>query len=316
MKEASGKPEDPPKVVTPAPEDTGKDKPVPETVESLTHKLSVLQGKYNSEIVAIRDDVNLLTNLKNQVRQMTGQFRDASGKLNEANLFIQDLQKQITEKPADTGGDNAKLPTTLLSAEDREHLATEGFDDRSIEIFGKMIKTLAPERAVAPAITDELEQIKRDVQNDRENTFWTKLSLAVPDWESVNSGDQFNDWLDEVLPYSDKTKRDVLKAAQAQLDYRKVIQIFTDFKAANPGTTKPKKEEPKYDPAKQIEPASSVTHTETPEGEKPQGKIYTREEVKQYYKEVATGKYKGKDVEAAKIDADIIKANLEGRIQG
>ena len=125
--------------------DRDKDKPAQaETVDSLKallaeaqQKLATLQGKYNSEIQALKDDVNLLNNLKNQVRTLTDRTIDLSGKLTEANRLIGELQKQLAEKPAPA--DDGKIDLSALSEEDLEHLRGEGFDDKVIGILVKAL---------------------------------------------------------------------------------------------------------------------------------------------------------------------------------
>lgn len=308
------------------PEDRDKNQPAPaETVESLKtklaeaeQKLSTLQGKYNNEIQALKDDVNLLNTLKNQVRQANGQVQEINGKLNEANTLIGQLQKQIAEKQT------AETVKPSLSEEDREYLRGEGFEDRTIEIFSKVFS-----KGTANAgVQGELEKIKQELEQEKARDaerarakFWSELEEKVSDWATIN-GDrrvgtvimpEFDTWLDGTLPYSSKTRRDALMEAQAAWDYKTAIQIFNDFKSANPK----KKPEHQIDPAKQIDPASSVVNQQDPAGQvKPAGKLYTRQEVKDFYKDLSLGKYKGKEDEAKRIDADILLANNEGRIQG
>lgn len=304
-------------------EDRDKSQPAAaETVDSLKallaetqQKLATLQGKYNSEIQALKDDVNLLTNLKGQVRQLNGQLQDASGKLSEANRQIGDLQKQLSERPAAPAADDGKAVLSSLSEEDLEYLRGEGFDDKAI---GILLKALAGKGQAKPnQNNDELAQIKKEMQDEKVRKFWSEISEKVPDWESINSGDPFNDWLDEKLPYSNQTRRDRLQGAQRELDYGTVIQLFNDFKRDKPAAGKNKPEH-QIDPNKQIDPNSSVVNQQDPEGKiKPAGKIYTRQEIKEFYAELSKAAAKnGVTDEMKKTDADIIKANAEGRIQG
>jgi len=318
------------------PEDPGKKPPeapvAEETVESLKQKLSeaeqkysVLQGKYNSEIQALKDDVNLLNTLKNQNRQLTGQVQDLNGKLNEANVTIGELRKQVSEKTKDPVVEDAKV-LTLLKDEDKEYLKGEGFDEKTIEIFGNIVNTLVSKRTPQPSNASDketLEDIQRKMREKEDRTFWKELEAKVPDWESINGNPrngmqmlpEFDAWLDVRIPYSDQTRRDRMIAAQDVLDYETVIKIFNDFKAENPAT-RLKKPEPKVDPEKQIDPASSVSHEQHPDGAHPAGKIYTRQEVKEFYDGFTKGLWKGKEDEFDKKDREIIKAHQEGRVRG
>lgn len=323
LKKVQASPETPAQGDPSKPEDRDKGKPAPqaETVDSLKallaetqQKLATLQGKYNSEIQALKDDVNLLTNLKNQVRTLTGQVQDANGKLNEANRLIGDLQKQITEKPA-VPADDGKSALSSLSEDDLEYLRGEGFDDKTL---GILIKALSKKDQAKPAQNqDEIAEIRKELETKKVKEFWKEINDKVPDWEPINGSDPFNDWLDLRLPYSNETRRDRLQAAQKESDYATAIQIFNDFKRENPAAATHKPEH-RIDPAKQIEPASSVVHQPPADGKPaPAGKIYTRQEVREFYAELSKAAAKGNVTdEMKKTDLDIIAANAQGRIQG
>jgi len=302
--------------------DRDKDKPAQaETVDSLKallaeaqQKLATLQGKYNNEIQALKDDVNLLTNLKNQVRTQGGQLQELTGKLNEANRLNGELQKQITEKPA--AADDGKAVLSSLDEEDLEYLRGEGFDDKAI---GILLKALSKREPAKPNQgTDEIAELRKEIETKKVKEFWKELADKVPDWEPINGSDPFNDWLDLRLPYSNETRRGRLQAAQQESDYATVIQIFNDFKSANPGYANKNKQEHRIDPNKQIEPDSSVVNQRDPAGkEAPAGKIYTRQEVKEFYASLSKAAAKNEVTdEMKKTDADIILANTQGRIQG
>ena len=303
------KPEDP----TPIP-------PEKDTVEDLKQRLTVLQGKYNAEVKALKDDVTLLNNLKHQVRQLTAQNQELS-------RLTTDLQKQITEKPKETD-QKTELPESVadvLSEEDRQFLEdSEGLSKQAINILSKMVQTMAAKQTPAPK-SNELEDIKKDIVQTRAERFWSELDRSIvdmngtPDWDPINKNDAFMDWLDELLPYSNTTRRQRLQDAQNQMDYKTVIQLFNDFKAqAKPAHTDPK---PKLDPSKQIEPDTSVVHQPKPDGDVPEGKIYTRQEVNEFYSKSAvelgrSSTSRERKEEIARIDADILKAQKEGRIRG
>jgi len=323
LKKVQASPETPAQGDPSKPEDRDKGKPAPqaETVDSLKallaetqQKLATLQGKYNSEIQALKDDVNLLNNLKNQVRTLNGQISDSNGKLNEANRLIGELQKQITEKPA-VPADDGKSALSSLSEDDLEYLRGEGFDDKAL---GILIKALSKKDQAKPAQNqDEIAEIRKELETKKVKEFWKEINEKVPDWEPINGSDPFNDWLDLRLPYSNETRRDRLQAAQKESDYATAIQIFNDFKRENPAAATHKPEH-RIDPAKQIEPASSVVHQPPADGKPaPAGKIYTRQEVREFYAELSKAAAKNEITdEMKKKDADIIKANTEGRIQG
>ncbi len=278
-----------------------------ETVEYWKQRFEVIQGKYNSEIQPLKDDVNLLTNLKSTNRQLSANNQELTGKLAEANRTIEDLKKQAPANPAQPAAEAKQL-----TEEDREYLRGEGFDDKTIDIILKVQASGAPQKQDH----NEIAEIKQEMQQQKVATFWEKLTDAVPDWEPLNKSDAFLDWLELIPAGENKTRQQAIKDAQSVLDYRTVIKIFQDFKREKPAAAQEKKPEHQIDPAKQIEPASSAAHIEDPQGGKPQGKVYTRKDIAEFYRDVSIGKYRGREDEQKRIDADILLANQQGRIQG
>jgi hypothetical protein len=287
-----------------------------ETEETWEHKYKVLQGKYNEEVKAIKDDVSKLTSLKSQVRTLTQ-------RLNEEDAVIRGLrakleQKETTPPPTPKKVEMPESVMSLLSDEERSHFEEEGIDNKSVEIIGKIVKDLVSRIQPDNSQSIDLEEIKKNaavaanavvaIEKDREKVFLEKLSDAVIDWETINTSIDFNDWLDVSIPYMGITRRDAIKSAHQALDYKNVIKMFDDFLKMQPKKAKPKPL--KIDPEEHIEPTSTVAPPEPPVGKT--SRIYTRQEITQFYQDYALGKFSKE--EGASIDADIMKANRERRI--
>jgi hypothetical protein len=319
---------------------------VAETVDSLKqklaeseHKFSVLKGKYDSEIAPLKNDVNILNSLKGQIRKLTGDnstlnasVQDLQGKLTEANGQIAQLQQQIAQPAA------SPEVKPVFSEEDMGQLREEGFDEKTIAILEKVLKRDTP-AAAAPAQPAQAQpaaaapaksQAELAQEREREKsvkTFWQEFEKGVPDWETINGNTEygipmmpeFDSWLDGQMPNSVQTRRQALVAAQGILDHLKVVQIFNEFKSEHNLTVQQQQQpEHKINPEQQIEPASSVVHSDP--GQQPQGKIYTRQEINDFYKDYAIKMASPVTPQSVKdqlrnTDADIVKANSEGRIQ-
>jgi len=274
----------------------------------LKQQYKTLQGKYEKEVKALGSDVNLLTSLKNQVRQLTMQNSDLT-------QLISDMRTQLEEKKEPAK--KADIPQSFadkLSDEDLEYLENEGITGKVVDIVAKTIM------ANQPARNDELERIKKDVQQDRTSRFWSELNGKVENWRHHNESDGFNDWLDVTLPYSSSTRRQVLQSAQQRLDYETVIQLFKDFEVETGFTPeKGKAPMPKVDPGKLLEPDASVSRMADADADKPKGKVYTKQEIRDFYARSAVEMANPyttaeRKAEIKRLDEDIIAANREGRI--
>ena len=124
---------------------------------------------------------------------------------------------------------------------------------------------------------------------------------------------QFHEWLDTpVSEFSQRKKREDLQDALARGDFNSVKIGIDAFKKEagleNPGKKPQETKEADLD----IEPDEDFSG----EGElvSPQ-KIYTLAEVKKFYEDQTKGRWVGREKQAAKIGADIWRAQSEGRIK-
>jgi hypothetical protein len=126
----------------------------------------------------------------------------------------------------------------------------------------------------------------------------------VPNWEEINTNDAFLAWLGEVDPVYGQPRQAALNAAQQALNSDRAANVFKAFMATLPQT-------PKSNPVdKQVSPKAAASTAPTPT-EKP---VISQKQVTDFYNEVAKGKYRGREQEAARIEAAINAAMAEGRI--
>jgi hypothetical protein len=284
-----------------------------DTVEAWKGRYNALQGKYDAEIKVFQNDANALASLKSHVKHLTQRIQ-------EGDAALKQLQVELAQKDKEPTPKEVELPESvlsLLSAAEREHLDEEGIDNKSIEIFGKLIKELAsrikPDTTSQPGTID-LDELKREVaasKEIREAAFLKELDDNVPGWREVNDSLDFHEWLRQIIPYTNLRRNDALQGAHQNLDHLTAIKMFEEYINSLP--TQPKEPEPKklqINPEEHIEPASTVGTGEIKPDTK--GPTFTRKEVTQFYKDFALGKYT-KD-EQERIEADIWKANKEGNI--
>ncbi|MHC4417208.1 MAG: hypothetical protein ACYSU6_01335 [Planctomycetota bacterium] len=315
-------------------------------LEKSEHKYSVLQGKYNHEIQAIKDDVNLLNNLKSDVKRLeksNSEFQRKVAELVTQNAeFVrqkQDLEIQLANKnkEAPPQGDTEDV-TQLLSEEDRQTLEDEGITGQAQDIITKLVRKLTPLKTAEETTSKEADQTTKSDNESVVDSFWSGLEDAVEDWQPVNRSPEFNDWLDEPAPYSDKTRRQILTEAQEKLDLKTVIAIFSDFKATdsyNPPETAPE-EKPSEKPPEKPEKAPESNLENELEPDRPQNVdvvinpatedryqkmlnpkyVFPRAEITAFYKDATqSGSLSETNRELYdKIDKAIVKAGAEGRV--
>jgi hypothetical protein len=167
-------------------------------------------------------------------------------------------------------------------------------------------------QSVAP-LQERVDLLMQRDARTAEDRFWERLSSSVPDWERINTDDNFLLWLtSSQVPFGGgKSFDDLLQDAQARLDANTVSDIFNTWKAqqaAPPAAPAP--------PQQQQRPANSdISPARRSAGQPnlPQPRIWTRAEVANVYHQKALRRITAEDF--VKLEADIALAHREGRIR-
>lgn len=143
--------------------------------------------------------------------------------------------------------------------------------------------------------------VKEDSAATRESQFYAMLKQLVPDYEEVNRSDFWLNWLGQVDGVYGVARQAALDAAVNRKDAPRVAAIFNEFKAvAGPSAEN------------QVQP---VTVGGAPAPRAPAPKPYlTQKVVQQFYNDTARGRYRGREADAERLEAEINAAIAEGRI--
>lgn len=285
-----------------APDDNnqGNEPPVqtPPPQENFEQKYKTLQGMYNADT----------TRLRTELAELKGR------------LAV--LEKQ-NPPPAPAAPTKPKRePTVLITDKDKEEFgdaidvmrkaAIEEVENRYAETISSLQDTI---RVLQGQISSEIvPHVKRVAQHQAasaEDQFWLYLDTNVPEWEAINASDAFQTWLLQKDKLSGLSRQAFLEDAQNKLDAVRVAEFFNEWKALNKPSNDPKPGANKSELEKQISPGKSKSggtlHSQ-------KDTVYTREDVRKFYRDVASGVYRGNDQERARIEADIFEAQRSGRI--
>ena len=160
------------------------------------------------------------------------------------------------------------------------------------------------ERRIA-ALEQTLQGTTKVVASTAEEAFFAKLTGAVPDWEQINVDARFLAWLEQIDPVYGLPRQAALDNAQQSLDAGRAAAIFTAFKATLPQAPKPDTLERQVTPTTQA--ATPVMAPDKP--------ILSQAQVAKFYDDRRRGAYRGREAEAARIEAMINLAIEEGRIR-
>lgn len=235
-------------------------------------------------------------------------------------------------------------PVNLLTEAERADYGDEFFD-----VVGRRAKELMmPELAAFDARMKRMEQGQQAVveitQKTAKRGVYDVLREVVPDWQQINHHPDFHVWLSHPDPYSGMTRKDLLTDAFARHDANRVVNFFSGFLAEatglpqNPqgGTSAapplpgngqgsgqgPRTAAPPLPgngngsgrPTLEsfAAPGRAGSGPQTVAPDKP---VYTQAQIAKFADDERRGLWRGREVEAAAVWADIFRAQHEGRLQ-
>lgn len=248
------------------------------------HKYKTLQGLFNREVPT----------LQNQVKDLKAQLEQAVARLDQA---------------ADAKT-NAAQETPVADPRDVENFGQDLVDMVSRvaqQTLGSAAQQLEQRLA---RIESALQGTTQQVAVNAEQAFFDRLAKLVPEWETVNANQAFLTWLAEVDPILGQPRQAALDAAQQQLNADRAAAVFKAFVGVQPAAPTAPKSTPALD--KQVSPKGNAGSA-PPQQTTP--KVWTQQEVVNFYELKRRGEFRGREKEQAAIEAEINLAMAEGRIR-
>lgn len=229
------------------------------------------------------------------------------------------LQGKYNSEVPRLSAENKELKSTLRSLQDQLDEIKASKDAQplvrpeEIEEYGEglidVARRIAREELTAKdakirKLEEKLDAIEGHTVKSAERDFYSVLSAKVPDWEKINGNKSFHAWLDATDELTGFRRQDLLSDAERARDAERVAKFFTAFKR----TSKKQVDDSSLALETQVAPTNTRTPS-TPTGKK----IWTREEIGEFYKRVRSGRISDKD--AVAIESDIHAASVEGRIR-
>lgn len=195
---------------------------------------------------------------------------------------------------------------SYFSDEDKEILGESTIDSIDKSLKDVVNSKVAPlEQQLAMERQQNRERIKREraaLEEAKRQEFSNKLYTVVPDFQKIIADSKFRvDYMNEVDPYSGRTRRDLFNRAETEGDVMRVASFFTDYKAQFVAKNKALEEH--------VVPTGVTGNISATEA-KPEFQI-SEKFIDKFYDDLARGsnEYKGKKgrAKAEKIEAAIDK---------
>lgn len=231
---------------------------------------------------------------------------ETKGQLSAALSTISTLQSQLTKLTAEAP--KVDPLAGVFTEEDTENLG-----EATVDALRKVTQK-ATEAATKPLqeqlkVEQDLrmkqqEELKKKTDREAYDLFLSRISSAVPNWETLNYDKKFLQYL-ESSDVDGIPRKVYFKKAEADRNAAMVIRYMKDYEGAQSVTKSPL--ESKITPTGDAAGATQLNLEKQP-------KMISKAYIDKFYDDVTRGKYKGRYSEAQKIEKEIEKATLERRI--
>lgn len=256
--------------------------------ETFAQKYKTLQGKYDAEVPRLHQ-----------------QIRDLNAKLQE----LEKAQKKPESEPT-----KPKEKVSYVTDADRAE-----FGEELIDVQRRVAREVAEEYqeqiAAQSKVIKELEAKIANTGNQvGQMSFAQRLTQLVPDFEQVDRDERWVAWLNEHDPMLRAPRRTQAKAAFDAGDADAVAHYVNLWKASIADTQEPVKARRQSELEKQVAPNRSANSVKTQSVGR-DAKVYSAREVEAVWTKIRTLNTRGMLDEAAKLEAEITAAYLEGRVR-
>lgn len=261
--------------------------------ETFEKRYRTLQGMYNADTSRLRAENQQLNGRLTQLENLLSSLSTSPAKSEES------VEKLVTDKDVEEYGDSIEVMRRVAK---EERTAA----DRKIAELEHLLKQM--QTSVLPKV----EQVAHKQAVSAEQSFWSELSMKVPDWKEINADVQFHDWLLEVDPLTGLSRQTYLEDAQRNMDINRVVSFFTTWQGQNSQpVAQPTRNAAASQLDKQIAPGRGRSGG-APSAE--QSKTYTPGDIRKFFDDVRKGVYRGKEAERDRIERDIFSAQRDGRL--
>ena len=270
---------------TPAEPQQQFSEPTPPAEEPWEQRYRSLKGMYDADV----------PRLHAQTRELNTQVQVLSNEIEQ----VRQVKIEQREKASITDEDREAFGPDLISLIER---AAEG----KVETLRNREAELVGEITQLKSQLGELDTRQNVSDKDR---FLTNLTGAAPGWAALNTNQGFLTWLAEVDPVYGIPRQYALNSAYESFDVSRVAAIFNSYSSTiAPTTPQPSNRQQLRN---QVAPSRSRSSAQPTESQN--SKIYTNQEIEEFYGNWRRGMFNNDD--AVRTESDIHAAIAEGRIR-
>jgi chaperonin cofactor prefoldin len=259
-----------------------------DVADDFKQKYDSLRGKYDAEVPRLNQQVRDLTDQLNALKKQLEKKVEAPTKPKEKVSYV-------------TDADRAEFGEELIDVQRRvAKEVAQDYEDR-LETQAKVIEELR-------------SQVANTGNRLGEMSFAQRLNALVPDFAQIDQDKRWIAWLDEYDPILRGPRRVQAKAVFDAGDAEAVAHYVNLWKSTFTQHTEPTKNARQSELEKQVTPNRSANSANVKSTGR-DAKIYSEREVNGVWQKIRTLNTRGQYDDAAKLEAEITAAYLEGRVR-
>lgn len=264
------------------------------------------------------------------------QFKSLNGRLEAEMKRNREVITQLSEQLDRTQRENADLRAGVTAQPQTPQQPVSLITEQELSDYGPefidVVRRVAAETA-AP-LNSEINSLRSQlghVQQETGNVFLTRMNATisglVPKWQELNRHPRFMEWSQLPDVFSGAIRKTLMQDAWNSGDANRVAAFFRAF-LAEEAATNPQGGNGLLTPTPYTAPAPSTEagpaftlealaapgRAHSAGGAPAEKPVYTSADITKFYTDVAAGRWRGRDQQRMAIDADIIRAQHEGRI--
>lgn len=258
---------------------------------------------------------------KQRYNSLRGMYESQVPQYQEQIKFLQDLLAQTQGDPDQTneGGQGTSIFGDVEIKEDE----IKDYGSDFFDVVGRQARLATKEgfeqlMGKVSQLENALSELSAGQQAVSHSTFEVQLTNLVPNWREIDVNPLFLEWLNQPDEFTGQPKFSLLRSAVESGDAQRASVFFTTWlreQGQAQGSTQAA--QPKQPTGMEAAAMPSVSHqpdavTTAQAGQN--GKVYTQQDIAQFYADVRRGKYNGRESEVQAIEADIQRAMVEGRL--
>lgn len=277
-----------------APAENAEPKPKSDDEQSWEHRYKSMKGRYDRAETQIRQLSDQISSLQNVIATMqtAPPKDDAPAELRAERLITPEEEQDYGSEFLNVVGKKAKEELLPIVKQYEDKIAR---------------------------LEEQLRGVGGYVQQDARSRMMATLEQSIPNLAELNTNPEFISWLKLPDPYSGAIRHNLLKEAYDRNDTSRVLAFFRGFLAEEaavaPATGETGRTEAPAKPSLEQFAAPGRAKTAAASGAPAEKPIFTRAQIAKFYADSAAGKYRGKEAEKDRLEAQIFEAEREGRIR-